>query len=70
VKASHAWRRTSAIFDDRNLVSHGGLVPVLELAEQAGLRRLLGEHVRFTSERVRSGRPTRVRSCCRSSLGC
>ncbi len=55
MKASHAWRRTSAIFDDRNLVSHGGLVPVLELAEQAGLRRLLGEHVRFTSERVRSG---------------
>jgi hypothetical protein len=55
VRASHAWRRTSAIFDDQNLVSHGGLVPVMELAEQAGLRQLLGEHVRFTSERVRSG---------------
>jgi hypothetical protein len=55
VKALHAWRRTSAIFDDQNLVSHAGLVPIMELAEQAGLRRLLGEHVRFTSERVRSG---------------
>jgi hypothetical protein len=43
------------VFDDDNLVSHAGLVPLLELAEQAGLSRLLGEHVRFTSERVRSG---------------
>src|SRR5262249_14404042 len=55
VQASHAWRRDSAVFDDANLVSHAGLVPLLELAEQAGLSRLLGEHVRFTSERVRSG---------------
>jgi hypothetical protein len=55
VKALHAWRRGSAIFDDGNLVSSGGLVPVMELAEQAGLRRLLDEHVRFASERVRSG---------------
>lgn len=36
-------------------MSHAGLVPLLELAEQAGLSRLLDEHVRFTSERVRSG---------------
>jgi hypothetical protein len=43
------------VFDEDNLVSHGGLVPLLELAEQAGLSRLLGEHVRFTSERVKSG---------------
>ena len=43
------------MFDEDNLVSHAGLVPVLELAEQAGLSRLLAEHVRFTSERVRSG---------------
>jgi hypothetical protein len=55
VKASHAWRADSAVFDDDNLVSHAGLVPLLELAEQAGLSALLGEHVRFTSERVRSG---------------
>jgi hypothetical protein len=43
------------VFDDGNLVSHAGLVPLLELAEQAGLSQLLGEHVRFTGERVRSG---------------
>jgi DDE family transposase len=55
VQGSHAWRGDSAVFDEDNLVSHGGLVPLLELAEQAGLSRLLGEHVRFTSERVKSG---------------
>jgi hypothetical protein len=55
VQGSHAWRGDGAVFDDGNLVSHAGLVPLLELAEQAGLSRLLNEHVRFTSERVKSG---------------
>jgi len=55
VQGSHAWHGDSAVFDEDNLVSHGGLVPLLELAEQAGLSQLLDEHVRFTSERVRSG---------------
>ena len=36
----------SAVFDDPNLVSCAGLVPVLVLAERAGLHRLIGEHVR------------------------
>jgi hypothetical protein len=43
------------VFDEDNLVSHAGLVPLLALAEQAGLSRLFDEHVRFTSERVKSG---------------
>jgi hypothetical protein len=43
------------VFDEDNLVSHAGLVPLLELAEQAGLSRLLDAHVRFTSERIKSG---------------
>jgi hypothetical protein len=43
------------VFDDGSLVSHAGLVPVLELAERAGLSRLLDEHVRFVDERVKSG---------------
>ena len=43
------------MFDDENLVSCAGLVPVLELAEQAGLSELLNEHVVFTDERIRSG---------------
>jgi hypothetical protein len=34
------------VFDDPNLVSHGGLVPVMALAERAGLPDLLAEHVR------------------------
>jgi len=42
----HALSRTSAVFDDPNLVSHGGLVPVMALAERAGLPELLEGHVR------------------------
>jgi hypothetical protein len=34
---------------------HARLVPLLELAERADLSRLLDEHVRFTTERVKSG---------------
>ena len=55
MQGSHAWRGDGAVFDDDNLVSHAGLVPLLELAEQAGLSQLLDEHVRFTCERVKSG---------------
>ena len=55
MQGSHAWRGDSAVFDDDNLVSHAGLVALMELAEQAGLSALLDEHVWFTSERVRSG---------------
>ena len=43
------------MFDERNLVSSAGLVPVLKLAEQTGLSRLIGEHVDLPSTRVRSG---------------
>ena len=42
----HALARTSAEFDDPNLVSHAGLVPVMALAERAGLGDLVAEHVR------------------------
>lgn len=55
MQGSHAWRGDGAVFDDGNLVSHAGLVPLLELAEQAGLSQLLDEHVGFTCERVKSG---------------
>jgi len=40
MRLSHTLRATSAVFDDPNLVSSGGLVPVLALAESAGLREL------------------------------
>jgi hypothetical protein len=55
VQASHVWHADGAVFDEDNLVSHAGLVPLLELAEQAGLSRLLDGHVRFTCERIKSG---------------
>lgn len=36
MRLSHTLGRTSVAFDDPNLVSSGGLVPVLALAESAG----------------------------------
>jgi hypothetical protein len=42
VRASHAF---GVVFDDPNLVSCAGLGPVLQLAEQAGLQRLIARHV-------------------------
>ncbi len=42
----HSLAKTHASFDDPNLVSHGGLVPVMALAERAGLGALAAEHVR------------------------
>ena len=55
VRLSLAWGRGAAVFDDENLVSCAGLVPVMELAEQTGLSDLLDEHVVFRCERIRSG---------------
>ena len=42
----HSLAKTHASFDDPNLVSHAGLVPVMALAERAGLGELVAEHVR------------------------
>src|ERR1035441_3963014 len=55
VQVSHNFLPDSAVFDDDNLVSCAGLVPVMTLAEQAGLSRLLDEKVRITESRIRSG---------------
>ena len=55
MQSSHIFGVKSAVFDEPNLVSAAGLVPVLELAEQAGLSELIGEHVDLPSTRVRSG---------------
>jgi len=55
VQPSHI---TRAVFDDANLVSAAGLVPVLRLAEAAGLHRLL-------TERLSVGSPNpAVKSVC------
>ncbi len=42
----HSLARTHASFDDPNLVSHAGLVPVMALAQRAGLGELVTAHVR------------------------
>jgi hypothetical protein len=45
VRLLHSLARTRASFDDPNLVSHAGLVPVMALAQRAGLPGLVAEHV-------------------------
>jgi hypothetical protein len=41
----HSAVAMSAQFDDPNLVSHAGLVPVMRLAQDCGLTELVGEQV-------------------------
>ena len=51
MKLSHTLTATTAVFDDPNLVSAGGLVPVLALADSAGLRELADEHLSVPSDK-------------------
>ena len=44
-----------AVFDEDNLVSCAGLVPVMALAEQAGLSELLANKIHIAAPRVKSG---------------
>jgi hypothetical protein len=53
VKLPHG-RRAAPLFDDQNLVSFAGLVPVMALAERAGLSELIAERVVITTSRVAS----------------
>jgi hypothetical protein len=55
VQVSHSFSATSAVFDDDNLVSCAGLVPVMTLAEQTGLSALLTEKVHIAEPRIKSG---------------
>jgi Transposase DDE domain group 1 len=54
VNLSDGWSRATPLFDDERLVSSVGLVPVMALAEQAGLSELVAERVRVASTRVAS----------------
>jgi hypothetical protein len=49
VELLHRWAETAVQFDDDNLVSCAGLLPVMTLAEQAGLPDLIAEHVTITA---------------------
>ena len=55
MKVSHRFGVGSAVFDDDHLVSCAGLVPVMTLAEQTGLSRLIAEKVRIAEPRIASG---------------
>jgi hypothetical protein len=50
VRLSHARRAISARFDDPNLVSRAGLVPVMALADRCGLARLLTERLTIAAK--------------------
>jgi Transposase DDE domain group 1 len=50
VRLSHARRAISVRFDDPNLVSCAGLVPVMALADRCGLARLLTERLTITAK--------------------
>ena len=54
MKLSHSWSKTTPLFDDEHLVSDAGLIPVMALAEQAGLSELVAERVRLGETRVAS----------------
>jgi len=55
VQVSHSFAVDSAVFDDDNLVSLAGLVPVMALAEQTGLSSLLASKIRILQPRIKSG---------------
>jgi hypothetical protein len=50
VRLLHGLAETRASFDDPDLVSHTGLVPVMALAQRAGFGELVAEHVRRGGE--------------------
>ena len=50
MRLSHDPLKISASFDDPNLVSRAGLVPVMALAARADLMGLVREHVRITAK--------------------
>lgn len=54
MKLQHPWQKATSLFDDEHLVSEAGLVPVMALAEQAGLSELVADRVQLTSTRVAS----------------
>jgi len=47
----HTPRATSAVFDDPNLVSSAGLVPVVALARSSGLQELAGRHLTVPTDK-------------------
>jgi hypothetical protein len=61
VRLLHDLAKTHASFDDPNLVSRAGLVPVMALAQRAGLAGLAGAHVAVAG---RCGANPRLKVSC------
>jgi Transposase DDE domain group 1 len=61
VRLSHAANKTDAVFDDEHVIAHGGLVPVMRLAERCRLPGLIAEHVRVI-DRLGVNSPAKVSS--------
>ena len=57
MKLPDGWSRAQPLFDDEHLVSHAGLVPVMALAELAGLSELIASRVAFNVTAVKSAGP-------------
>src|SRR3954451_12077516 len=55
VRVSHRFTAGSARFDEDNLVSDAGLVPLVGLAEQTGLAEIIAGKVSITTPRIKSG---------------
>ena len=55
MQLSHSFAANSAVFDDGNLVSCAGLVPVMALSEQTGLIELLDSRIHIAEPRIKSG---------------
>ena len=58
MQGSHVWRGGSAVFDEDSLVSHAGLVPLMELAEQRACRRCWTRMSGSPASGSSPGRPT------------
>jgi hypothetical protein len=59
VQLLHAALKTSARFDDPNLVSRAGLVPAMRLAENVDLEGLVADRLRVSAE-VGANAPLKV----------
>src|SRR5947209_17566122 len=55
MQLSHAAGAVDIVFDDPNLITDAGLVPVVALAEQIGLPGLVAGHVAIPREAYRDG---------------
>ena len=55
MRSSHTFHPDSAKFDDDHLVSCAGLLPIMALADQTGLRELLADKVSIAAPKITSG---------------